>query len=56
MLYLENEEDRSADNNKMPYVHGCVTCKFRYNCEFTNNKILTCDSYWADLTYKPNQI
>jgi len=56
MVYLENEEERMADNNKMQYIHGCVTCKTKNNCVFTNDKIVTCDRYWADLTYNPYQI
>jgi hypothetical protein len=56
MLYLEDEYERMADNNKMQYIHGCITCKTKNSCVFTNDKIITCDRYWADLTYRPNKI
>jgi hypothetical protein len=53
MIYLNNEEERLKDNNRMLYIHGCVTCKLKSDCVFTNSKVITCDRYWADLTYKP---
>ena len=46
------ENRRTIDNFKMQYAHVYKTCKSKSTCLNTNDKIFTCDKYWADLSYQ----